>query len=348
LSARIVEHLGKTGTVLDPRVTVAALLHDVGHGPFSHAFEALMISVTGETVSHEDWNPYCQNLILEGTLEGALVLPPLEHSIVSSGLDCDRMDYLLRDSHFCGVAYGQYDLNWLLHCLTTVAHDGTKSLGVSKKGLLALSGFLNARRLMIKNVYQHPKIRRLQTMMIDFLNESLKHLEALPGSLLSDPLGKFLALLSLFRKGALNKTTFIDRAFDVYQHLTDIQVYAWLFRVYQEPRLFPASMRDLAHRLVMRKLPAIKTVSTERLREVSEKVDQLVRKENLWSWALGIDLPVAAPAVYPTWVLDEGQISVASRLDSVIAALETDQSTEAHVYFDEAHRSLVEQYLGLT
>ena len=159
-------------------VMIAGLLHDIGHGPFSHTIEDLF---SERCVRHEMWTPY----FLEAFQSDAFIQDynqrnpdaPLSKAklfeiqqiimhahpnllltdIVSSQLDADRFDYLLRDSHFCGVRYGQFDLRWMLHCLTIVPTEQGPRLGVTYKGVGVVEHYLAARRLMIRNIYHHYK-----------------------------------------------------------------------------------------------------------------------------------------------------------------------------------------------
>lgn len=162
----------------------AALLHDLGHGPFSHLFE----EVLPDTRHHEAWT---QDIILDDNtevhralqkisrgmpqrvaalLDGTHPLSYLSHS-VSGMLDVDRCDYLLRDSHMTGVRYGIYDLDWLLRALTfgCVPGVGGKPAWVlaieGRKGLPPIEGFFLARLFMYQQVYHH-KATRAAEMLI--------------------------------------------------------------------------------------------------------------------------------------------------------------------------------------
>jgi len=141
----------------------AALLHDIGHGPLSHAGEEMY------GMRHESWSGRLirEHPALRDRLEAerpgladevADLLEQGRHpsaaiaALVSSQLDCDRMDYLLRDSYSTGTRYGQLDLERIQAALT-LAPDG--SLALHPKGLLAVEHYLVVRHLMYRAVYNH-------------------------------------------------------------------------------------------------------------------------------------------------------------------------------------------------
>ncbi|MFW5876180.1 MAG: HD domain-containing protein [Myxococcota bacterium] len=158
----------------------AALLHDLGHGPYSHLFEAVLPVPR----HHEEWtiqavrSPETEvHAVLEGVssgmaervaglLSGRYVLPYLARA-VSGRIDVDRCDYLLRDSHMTGVRYGLYDLDWLLQALTFAeAPDGEWVLAIEgRKGLPPIEGFFLGRNFMYQQVYHHKATRAAESLV---------------------------------------------------------------------------------------------------------------------------------------------------------------------------------------
>jgi HD superfamily phosphohydrolase len=166
LARRALQHLERHQPCLAeqrPALYAAALLHDVGHGPFSHSGEEMY------GMRHESWSGRLirDHPALRDRLEDQRpglsmeVADLLEHgrhpvgavkALVSSQLDCDRLDYLLRDSHSTGTSYGHLDLERILAALT-LAPDG--SLALHPKGLMAVEHYLVVRQLMYRTVYNH-------------------------------------------------------------------------------------------------------------------------------------------------------------------------------------------------
>ncbi len=97
---------------------------------------------------------------------------PILHQIISSEMDCDRMDYLLRDAFFCGVAYGKYDQDWLINNLIPARIDGCVYLGLEKKAVFSFEDFLLSRYHMFVTVYLHYRVRGLDKMLALFFDET--------------------------------------------------------------------------------------------------------------------------------------------------------------------------------
>ncbi len=163
----------------------AALLHDLGHGPYSHLFEAAL----PQGPSHEQWTT---RILLSPTTDVNRVLTAVDGSLprriaelvhgrhelpflaraVSGTFDVDRCDYLLRDAHFTGVGYGRFDLDWLLRSLRLDVGDEQRAPALAidgPKGLTAIESFVLARLFMFQQVYFHKASRASEWMFVKIL-----------------------------------------------------------------------------------------------------------------------------------------------------------------------------------
>jgi len=157
-------------------VRLAALLHDVGHGPFSHMYEEVLADKTNTT--HEDIS---QQIVAKTSVGDMLskhgfspkkmsafavgkqaAKPPFMNEIIAGGLSADLADYLLRDSYFTGVEYGRVDVQRVINSLRVA----DKHLALHSAGLYAFEALLLARYEMFKAVYFHRTVRAAELMLV--------------------------------------------------------------------------------------------------------------------------------------------------------------------------------------
>jgi uncharacterized protein len=190
---------------------LAALLHDVGHGPLSHTSELVMPAVSdlkvkvygdqnqkGRRANHEDYTikyvtdstiadtirkqfsditPLHVACLIDKTLDcpddffmdSGFDFRPILSQLVSSELDCDRMDYLERDSYFCGTNYGKIDHEWLIQNMTFHRVDEKVFLALNRRALYSFDDFLISRHHMYLMVYFHHKSIIYEEMLNRYL-----------------------------------------------------------------------------------------------------------------------------------------------------------------------------------
>jgi HD superfamily phosphohydrolase len=183
---RILDRLSDTYEIdAEDRIAAraAALLHDVGHAPFSHAMEKTLgvhheqvtiAAITSEeTALNQTLSSHSQELparvasIIRGDFKPAALA-----QLVSSQLDVDRMDYLLRDSLMTGAKYGLYDLEWIINALQIdEAHD---RVFVAARGVYAVEEYLQARYYMFRQVYFHRTLRSAEAVLRSALRRALE------------------------------------------------------------------------------------------------------------------------------------------------------------------------------
>ncbi len=151
---------------------VAILLHDIGHGPFSHALENSIIGIDHELISRYYMDKL--NEAFEGQLEGAIRIfgnsceRKFLHQLVSSQLDMDRLDYLKRDSFYTGVSEGVVNAERIIKMLNVV----DDRLVVEEKGIYSIEKFIIARRLMYWQVYLHKTVLAAENMLLSILRRA--------------------------------------------------------------------------------------------------------------------------------------------------------------------------------
>src|SRR5215217_9285170 len=189
LMTRVLDRLSERYTIDEEAraaARAAALLHDTGHGPFSHVMEKVL------NFHHEEWTrrvvlseetevgqilgefspdlPRAVAAIIEGTFQPAFLA-----QLVSSQLDVDRMDYLLRDSLMTGAKYGNYDLEWIINAIEV--DERADRIYVSARGLYAVEEYLQARYYMFRQVYFHRTLRSAEAVLRSIIRRALELLD---------------------------------------------------------------------------------------------------------------------------------------------------------------------------
>ncbi len=263
----------KMGTVDEFRAkvaTISALLHDLGHGPFSHTFEGVekQRRAPQKPKKHEQWtkdiveqDPAIRELLDKDDKNLALEVGKMltrkdpqnvYDSIVSSQFDADRLDYLPRDRYMSGIGGGEFDSRWMLDCLevgdVTVGLEGetedfvtVPSLYLSEKGLHAAESYVLARYYLYSQVYMHKTTRSAEKM----LSAVLKRVTDLvaQGHVSKTGLNEAHPIIQYFKAE--------NASVEQYLSLDDIAVWAALgeMRLAKDPEV-----AQLADRLLNRKL----------------------------------------------------------------------------------------------
>lgn len=359
----------KIGLVDEERqlVMIACLLHDIGHGPFSHAFEGVFHA---KAIQHEDWTPYfladygtkeffqqynrlnpryhlteekfkaIADMIMHQAVEKHVLA-----DIVSSQLDADRLDYLLRDSHFCGVKYGEYDFRWMLHCLAIVESNEGERLGITHKGIGVVEHYLMARRLMTRNIYHGQKKLALEFFLVQLLASLAENLaeNAVFALLRQTRLGQFLMAANEFNHASINQQTkqqFLEKHYQNYKQLCDYDVFALIKQLADLSDTHPAV--QMANRLHYRIMPKIVRLDHAKLTKVAHELQEfkLKHQKDFQDWQLSlIETPHRSYSGEddPILVLNEqGSIQAIEQFSLMIKAISDKLEHVAFLCIDKA------------
>lgn len=252
---------------------IAILLHDIGHGPFSHAMEHSIVN----GITHEEISIFFMEKLNE-EFNGSLTLAievfkgnynrKFMYQLISSQLDMDRADYLKRDSFYTGVAEGNVNSERLITMLNVVNDE----LVIEEKGIYSVEKFLTARRLMYWQVYLHKTGLVAEQLLIRVLKRA-NYLAANGVQLFSS------SALSYFLKNDISKSNFTDESLEIFSLLDDYDIVSAL-KEWQYHDDFV--LRNLSEMIVNRDLLKIK-FKNKKIKDTSllKHIDSLKQKYNI-------------------------------------------------------------------
>lgn len=291
LMSRVIKNLQLKGIEISDQeaeaAQIAILLHDIGHGPLSHALEeTLLMDVKHESLS------YLFMKELNSQFNGALGLAiqffrnsysrKFFHQLISSQLDIDRLDYLTRDSFFTGVLEGTIGVDRIIAMLN-VHRD---QLVVEEKGIYSIESFLHARRLMYWQVYLHKTALSAERMMVNIIRRGQYLMQAGDDLPATDALRNFLM-------NDYKLTDFNDRPelLDVFGQMDDHDIWGAIKNWRNHPDTI---LSGLCNRLLQRELfqivlstEPIKKTAVEKVRLEIHQRYGILRKDTNYLYSLG-------------------------------------------------------------
>ncbi len=251
---------------------IAVLLHDIGHGPFSHALEYSIV----KSVSHEELSIlFMESLNKEfgGRLSTAISIFKGDyhrhffHQLVSSQLDVDRLDYLRRDSFFTGVSEGVIGTQRILKMLEIV----DDKIVVEKKGIYSIENFLNSRRIMYWQVYLHKTVLVAEHLLMNILKRA-KEVNSNNEDLFSSP------ALRYFLDNEISKRmfTYKDTALKNFSLLDDFDILSAI-KVWGQTSN-DKILKDLSQRLINRRFFKIEFSSSKFSENKIKKIKKACKK----------------------------------------------------------------------
>ncbi|MEO0581049.1 MAG: HD domain-containing protein [Bacteroidota bacterium] len=249
---------------------LAILMHDIGHGPFSHALEHVIIP----DLHHEQMSlalMHHLNKVFRGKLDTAIEIfegkyeRRFFHQLVSGQLDMDRMDYLIRDSFFTGVAEGIVGIDRIIKILNV--HNN--QLVCEDKGIYSLEKFILARRLMYWQVYLHKAAMSAEYTIVNILKRVRLLVDAGEEVYLDENLGYFF-------HNAVNPNNLTEEVIERYIQLDDNDIE---FSIKKWQQSHDPVLADLCHRIQSRKLLKIRLQNTPFDEEmIAESREKLAKK----------------------------------------------------------------------
>lgn len=271
-SIRVLRYKGVDISEADEKGLLGAiLLHDIGHGPFSHAMEHSIVNgVSHEHISLQFMKEL--NVAFKGELDGAIAIFTRNHpkkflnQLVSSQLDMDRLDYLKRDSFYTGVSEGNTNADRLITMLNVV--DG--NLVVEEKGIYSVEKFLMARRFMYWQVYLHKTGVVAEQILISILKRARFLINNGVNLYGSRPLLFFL-------QNDIHRENFDAKVLELFSKLDDVDILSAL-KNWQDAE--DKVLATLCKMLINRKLLHIKVkkepIKKEKLSKKKERVGALL------------------------------------------------------------------------
>lgn len=304
-------------------VLCAALLHDVGHGPFSHAFETVTgvyhEKMTLRIIREETTITQILRDVHEDLVEDVCAVIDHQHpqsiltQMISSQLDADRMDYLLRDSYFTGVSYGAYDLERILRTFK-IKDD---QLVIKQSGVNAVEDYIMARYQMYWQVYYHPVSRAYELMLLNIFKRIKDVYPNNPR--LIERTALFLIPFIMVQEISVQDYLFLDES--TMQH-----GFKMLSLQAEDPIL-----SDLANRLLNRDIFKYINYDSD---ETVEKIKEKVKKAGVDpKYYVGVDsltqqpyLPYVTKGQQIMILMDDGSVQELSKVSDIVNAIVHGQS----------------------